>query len=471
VTTTANPRSEIGVAPSDELTTRVRGEIVTAEHPDFDAARQIYNAMVDRRPALIVRCRDVADIIAAVEHARSHDLPLAVRGGGHSAAGYSMIDDALVIDLSAINHVVVEPDRSRVQVGGGALWADVDHATSTFGMVVPSGVISTTGVAGLTLGGGTGHLTRALGLTCDSLLSVDLVTADGELIRASETERPELFWALRGGGGNFGVAVNFEFRLHPVGDVLGGPIFYDAGAARELLEHYRDVLAAAPEPLGAFFGFSQAPPLPMIPTEHHERPICFIAACWPGHADKGRDVLRPLLEHPAIIGDGLASMPMADLNAATDALAPHGLRNYWKGHFIPDLTPELIDVHATLGPTVPTPLSTVHLYPLGGAAGSIEPSQTAFNHRDAQFSTIIASLWDDPAEDDAAIGWVRDYWDALQTCEPTGGYVNFLAGDEGDAGVRTSYRDNYDRLAAIKLAYDPHNVFCHNANIIPAGHH
>lgn len=467
--TTTTPRAVLE-NPSllDELATQLRGDVLTHEHSEYDGARKVYNAMADRHPTCIVRCRDAADVIAAVAFSRSHGLPLAVRGGGHSAAGYSMIDDALVIDLSAINHVVVSPGHDRVSVGGGARWADVDHATVPFRRAVPSGVISTTGVAGLTLGGGTGHLTRSLGLTCDSLVAADLVTADGELVRASESERPELFWALRGGGGNFGIVVNFEFQLHPVAVVLGGPIFYDAGAAAELLTHYRDVLAAAPDELGAFFGFAQAPPLPMIPKERHGTPVCLIATCWSGSPDDGKSSLAPLLDHPAVIGDGLAMMTMAQLNCATDALAPNGMRNYWKAQFVDELTPELIDVHATFGPTMPTALSTMHLYPIDGAAGRIAPDATAFRHRAARFSTIIAALWDDPVEDDNAIAWVRDYWDALQACEPTSGYVNFLTGDEGDSAVRASYGDNYERLAAVKLAYDPRNVFCHNANIRPA---
>lgn len=466
--TTTTATNDLDRSALDELATQLRGDVLTRSDPEYDAARRVYNAMVDRHPACIVRCRDVADVIAAVRFARARGVPLAVRGGGHSAAGYSMVDDALVIDLQGIDHVVVSPDRTRVHVGGGCLWADVDHATSPFGRVVPSGVVSTTGVAGLTLGGGTGHLTRALGLTCDSLVAADMVTVDGELVRASESERPELFWALRGGGGNFGIVVDFEFRLHEVGPVLGGPIFYDVDAAEHLLAHFRDVLAAAPDELGAFFGFAQAPPLPMIPDDRHGTTVGLVAACWSGAPDDGRDVVAPLLDHPAVIGDGLATLSMAELDSATDALAPQGMRNYWKGQFIDDLTPDLIAVHAAFGPALPTPMSTMHLYPLGGAAGRVAPQATAFGHRDAGFSTVVAALWADPADDDAAIGWVRDYWGALHACAPTGGYVNFLTGDEAESAVLASYGQNHERLAAVKLAYDPLNTLCHNANIRPA---
>ena len=468
MTSTATIPAGVDPVDIDALRAVVRGSLVMPTDPEYDEARTVYNAMIDRRPAVICRCVDAADVIEAVRFARDEGLVLSVRGGGHSGPGYGVNDGGLVIDLSLLRHVLVDPRGERACVGGGATLADVDHATAPFGRAVPTGVISTTGIGGLTLGGGSGHLTRAFGLTCDSLIAADVVTADGQLVHASEKEHPELFWALRGGGGNFGVVVNFEFRLHSVGTVLGGPIVYDARAAGDLLALYRDFMRNAPTELGAFFGFHLAPPLPFLAEKHHGRPVCLVAACWPGEPDEGREVLRPLLELDAGLGNGVDTMPLAALNSATDALVPPGLHNYFRGHFIDDLTDDIIPVHAARGPSVPTVASAVHLYPIDGAAGRIAPDATAFSHRDARYSTVVAALWDDPADTNAYVGWVRDYWADLYAAAPRGGYVNFLSDDDGAEGIRASYRDNYERLAAVKLAYDPHNLFRMNQNIGPA---
>jgi FAD/FMN-containing dehydrogenase len=455
---------------TEALRAASRGPVVTPCDPEYDEMRTVYNAMIDRRPAVLCRCADAADVIEAVRFARDNGLVLSVRGGGHGIPGYAMNDGGLVVDLSAMRHVLVDPAAERALVDGGATWADVDHATAAFGRAVPAGVISTTGVGGLTLGGGTGHLTRAFGLTCDSLVAADVVTADGQLVRASEGSHPELFWALRGGGGNFGVVINFEFRLHPVGTVLGGPIFYSAHEAADLLAFYRDFMREAPTELGAFFGFHMAPPLPFLAPEHHGRPVCLVAVCWPGDPEEGREVLRPLRDLPASIGDGVDEMSLPALNSGTDALAPPGLHNYLRGQFIEDLTDELIAVHTAEahGLSVPTISSAVHLYPVDGAASTVASGDTAFSHRDARYSTVVAALWDDPRDTDANVRWVRNYWADLQGAAPRGGYVNFLADDDGAAGVRATYRDNYERLAAVKLAYDPNNVFRMNQNIEPA---
>ena len=333
----------------------------------------------------------------------------------------------------------------------GARWRDLDHR-----------------VGGLALGGGSGHLTRAFGLTCDSLIGADVVTADGQLVHASEHDHPELFWALRGGGGNFGVVISFEFRLHQVGTVLGGPIVYDARAAKELLGFYRDYMHEAPMDLGAFFGFHLAPPLPFVAEEHHGMPVCLIVVCWPGDVNEGREVIRPLLDLDSFVGSGVDAMPLATLNSASDALAPPGLHNYYRGHFIEDLTDDVIEVHARHGVTVPTVSSAVHLYPVDGAAAKVAPHDTAFSHREAHYSTAIAAIWEHPADSHRNVQWVREYWAALQAVAPGGGYVNFLADDQGTDDVRAAYRDNYERLAAVKLAYDPHNLFRMNQNIAPA---
>ena len=294
------------------------------------------------------------------------------------------------------------------------------------------------------------------------------MTADGQLVRASEHEHPELFWALRGGGGNFGVVVSFEFRLHRVGFVLGGPIVYDIGAAADLLRFYDDFMQQAPTELNAFFGFHIAPPLPFLDEKHHGSHVCLIVPCWPGDADEGRDVLAPLFEHDAVIGDGISAMPLATLNSASDALAPPGLHNYYRGHFVTELDDDLVAIHAKRGVTVPTVYSVVHLYPIDGAAAKVAPGDTAFSHRDARYSTAIAAIWDDTDDSDANVQWARDYWADLQAVAPGGGYVNFLADDDGVDGVRATYRSNLERLAAVKLAYDPLNLFRMNQNIEPA---
>ena len=461
-------RSTVDPGALDGLRAAVRGSVITAADPEYDIARGVFNAMIDRHPAVICRCVDAADVIASIRFARSAGMVLSVRGGGHSAPGHAVNDGGLVVDLSAMRHVLVDPSERRAIVGGGATLGDVDHATAPFDLAVPSGVVSTTGIGGLTLGGGSGHLTRALGLTCDSLVSADVVTADGQLLRASESEHPELFWALRGGGGNFGVVVSFEFRLHTVGTVLGGALVYAATAAADLLRFYDDFMQQAPTELGAFFGFAIAPPLPFLDEKHHGTHVCLIVPCWPGDPDEGRDLLRPLLQHDALIGTGVETLPLATLNSATDALAPPGLHNYYRGHFSDGLDDDLIAVHAKRGVTVPNVFSVVHLYPIDGAAAKVAPGDTAFSHRDARYSTAIAAIWDDTGNAEEHQRWARDYWADLQAVAPGGGYVNFLADDDGAEGVRTTYRGNLERLAAVKLAYDPHNVFRMNQNIQPA---
>jgi FAD/FMN-containing dehydrogenase len=452
----------------DQLERTIRGAVLSPEDEGYESARTVYNAMIDRRPAVIVRCADDADVIEAVRVARANHLPLAVRGGGHSAPGYAMVDDGLVIDLSALRHVIVDPIERRAIVGGGATWGDVDHATAPFGLAVPGGVVSTTGVGGLALGGGTGHLTRAYGLTCDSLVAATIVTADGQLVRASEDSHPELFWAVRGGGGNFGVVTSFEFSLHPAGTVLSAVIMYDIAGAAEAMRSYDDHLRQAPDQLGAFFAFGLGPAAPFVPTLYHDRPVAMVVACWPGDEQQGREEIRPLLEHGSVVGAEVASVPLATLNSAFDDSAPPGMRCHWRGHFVTELSDDVVEVHTAYGPTVPNATSAVHIYLIDGAAARIAPDATAFNRRDARYSTAVAAFWTDPVEDEAMVAWVREYWRALDEVAPNGGYVNFLADEDGEAGVRATYGSNYDRLAAVKAAYDSDNVFRLNQNIKPA---
>jgi hypothetical protein len=448
------------------LRERLRGGLIEPGGDGYDDARAVHNGMIDRRPAAIARCVDAADVIAAVDAAREHGMLVSVRGGGHNVNGFATNDDGLVIDLSRMRGVQVDPRRRTARVEGGATWGDLDHASNGFGLATTGGVVSTTGVGGLTLGGGIGHLTRAHGLSCDNLLSADVVTADGRFLTASRTEHPDLFWALRGGGGNFGVVTSLEFQLHPVGTVIGGPVFYQIGAAREALLLYRDLISTAPDQLGAFFGFHLAPPLPFLPTDRHGQPICVIVACYAGDHDTGREVVQPLLDFGPPVGHHLGPIPYPTLQSAFDPLYPPGLQHYWKAEFVKELTDQIIDVHLTYGPRVPHLSSAVHLYPIDGAAGRVAPGDTAFSYRDARFATVIAAMYPDPRDTPANLAWVREYHTALSAHSAGGAYVNFLM-EEGQKRIESTYRDNYPRLTKVKNAYDPANLFRMNQNIKP----
>ncbi len=444
----------------------IRGDLIAPDHPDYDAARKVYNAMIDKRPALVVRAADVADVIATVALAREHGLPLAVRGGGHNVAGLGSVDDGVVLDLSRMRGVRVDPERYTARVEGGATWGDVDHATHAFGLATPCGIISTTGVGGLTLGGGFGHLARQYGLAADNLLAADVVTADGRLLHASADEHPDLFWAIRGGGGNFGVVTSFEFRLHPASIVLGGPVIYPIEKSAEAMRFYREFMAQAPREVSAFFAFHLAPPAPFVPEHMHFQPVAMIIACYNGPLEEGEKVVRPLREFGPPLLDLLAPLPYPALNSMFDALLPPGLQHYWKADFVTGLTDDMIAIHEQYGPQVPTVPSGLHLYPLSGAIHDKRPDETAFSYRDAEFIHIMIAVDPDPAPMPAHIQWVRDYWSALHPLSAGGAYVNFLM-EEGEERIRTTYRGNYDRLRAIKTRYDPTNLFRVNQNIPP----
>jgi FAD/FMN-containing dehydrogenase len=461
-----NSKTPIDKAATEALAQSLRGTLVTPDHPDYDIARSVYNAMIDCRPAMVARCTDVADVMAGVNFARDHGLLLAIRGGGHNVAGLGTCDGGLVLDLSPMNDVRVEPASRTVRVGGGALWGDVDHATDAFGLAVPGGTISTTGVAGLTLGGGSGHLTRKYGLTIDNLLSADVVTADGRLVTASEKENPDLFWALRGGGGNFGVVTSFEFRAHPVHKIYCGPVFYPIDKTGEVLRFYREFIAEAPEEVGAFFGFHQGPPAPFIPAELQGVPMAAIIACYAGPEEKAEKALKPLQTQvkPAI--DVLHWATLAKLNAAFDGLLPSGMQHYWKAEFLTEINDAIIDVNVKHGPKVPSVNSLMHIYPTDGAASRVGKTDTAFSYREAKFSSVIVGVDSDPANNPERIKWVRDYWEDLHAQSAGGAYVNFLM-EEGDDRVAGSYRENFDRLQKIKAKYDPQNLFRRNQNIKP----
>ncbi|HEX7107065.1 MAG TPA: FAD-binding oxidoreductase [Acidothermaceae bacterium] len=450
----------------ETLREEIRGDIVTSADAEYDAARAVYNAMIDRRPAAVVRCVDVADVIAAVRHATDNGLRLAVRGGSHSVPGFGTVDDGVVVDLSALRNVRVDPRTATATVGGGATWGDFNHATYPFGLATTGGIISTTGVAGLTLGGGIGYLARSCGLSCDNLLEADVVTANGELVRANEDENADLFWALRGGGGNFGVVTTLKFRLHQVKDVYGGVMFYEAERSGDVLRFFRSHIADAPLAFGGFPAFQIAPPLPFIPENRHGEPFVVIVACWSGPLERGENVLKPFHDIAPVVAEMIGPMPYPALNSAFDALVPKGLQHYWKANFVTELTDEAISAHETFGPKVPYVSSTMHLYPINGAVHDVASDATAFAYRDANFAEVIAGMWLDPADNDANTKWVRDYYAATAPQSEEGGYVNFMSADD-QGRVRANYKANYARLVDVKRRYDPSNVFRLNQNIVP----
>jgi FAD/FMN-containing dehydrogenase len=455
-------------ATTDDLRQHVRGAVITSGDDGYDEARTVYNAMHDRRPVGVVRCADAADVIAAVAHARENGLDLAVRDGGHSVPGFGTCDDGLVIDLSPMRNVDVDPANKTARVGGGAVWGDLDHATHPFGLATTGGIISTTGVAGLTLGGGIGYLTRGCGLSIDNLLSATVVTADGRLITASDYQHEDLFWALRGGGGNFGVVTSLEFQLHPVDTIVGGPIFYEVDDAAAVMAFYRDFIATAPEELGMFFAFQIAPPLPFIPEQRQGDTLCALVCCWNGPADEAEVVLKPARDIAPIVAEHVGPMPYPALNSAFDGLVPKGLQHYWKADFVAQLTDDAIAAHVEHGPKVPVVNSTMHVYPINGAVHRVGADETAFGHRDMNFAAVIAGMWPDPADNEANTAWVRDYYAAIHPYSGSeGGYINFMADDDSDR-VEANYGRNYGRLAKVKAAYDPDNLFHLNQNIVPA---
>jgi hypothetical protein len=451
--------------PIEELRTQVRGDVIAPEDERYEEARHVYNAMIDRRPAVIVRAANAGDVMAAVDLAREHDLDLAVRGGGHSVPGFGTCD-GVVIDLAGMRGVRVDPAARTARAEGGATWGDFNAATYPFGLATTGGIISTTGVAGLTLGGGIGYLTRGCGLSLDNLVSADVVTADGRFVVASEREHPDLFWALRGGGGNFGVVTSLEFGLHPVKDVYGGPMFYELSEVENVLRFYREYIADAPEQLGAFPAFQIAPPLPFIPEDRHGDTFIAIVACWAGPIEEGEKVLKPFHDVAPVVAEHVGPMPYPALNAAFDGLLPAGLHHYWKANFVKELTDEAIAAHVEHGPDVPTVSSTMHIYPINGAAHRVASEDTAFAYRDANFATVIVGAWPEPNDTDANIAWVRRYYEATAPHSEEGGYVNFMSDDDQDR-IRANYRGNYDRLVQAKRTYDPGNLFHVNQNIAP----
>ncbi len=450
----------------EQFRQQVRGEVTSRGDAGYEQARKVYNGMIDKHPLLVLRARDAADVIAAVDYARENALELSVRGGGHSVPGFGTNDDGVVIDLSSMRGVRVDPKAGTARAEGGATWGDFNHATYPFGLATTGGVISSTGIAGLTLGGGIGYLTRRFGLSCDNLVSCDVVTADGAFQTASETENADLFWALRGGGGNFGVVTSFEYRLHPVKDVYGGPMFFELKHAADVLRFYRDFIRDAPEEFGGFPAFQIAPPLPFIPENRHGDTLCLFVACWSGPMDQGKKALEALHDVAPVVAEHVGPMPYPALNAAFDPLLPPGMQHYWKANFVKELTDEAIAAHLEHGPRVPAVTSTMHVYPINGACHRVGATATAFGHRDASFAAVIAGMWPDPADNEKNVEWVRDYYQAIAPHSEAAGYTNFAAGDDQDRAP-ANYGASYERLVQVKRKYDPGNLFHLNQNVKP----
>jgi FAD/FMN-containing dehydrogenase len=453
---------------ADQLQAAVRGRLIKRCDPDYDDSRKVYNAMIDKNPRLIAKCADVADVIACVNFARENKLLLAIRGGGHNAGGLGIADDALVIDLAPIKYTRVDPAGQTATVGGGCTWGDVDHATHAFGFAVPSGIISTTGVGGLTLGGGIGHLTRKCGLTIDNLLSADVVLANGKFARASADENPDLFWALRGGGGNFGVVTAFTFKLHKIDTVYGGPMLYELSETTDIMKWYRDFIVNAPDDLNGWFAFLTVPPGPPFPENLYLKKMCGIIWCCTAPQAHAEEMFKPIraFKEPAL--DFVGPLPHPALQSMFDPIYPPGLQWYWRADFVNELSDKAIEQHVRFGQELPTMHSTMHLYPINGAASRVGKNETAWNYRDANWAQVMVGVDPDPANRQKITKWTKDYFDALHPYSAGGAYVNFMM-DEGEERVKATYGGNYQQLAEIKAKYDPTNLFRVNQNIKPSG--
>ena len=445
-----------------------QGRLIDRDDPEYEAARAIYNAMIDRRPGLIAQCASVEDVRSVVRYARKHDILLAVRGGGHNGAGFGTCDDGIVLDLGGMDSVSVDPSARTATVGGGATLAQLDAATGEHGLATPSGIISTTGVGGITLGGGLGHMTRTFGLAIDNLLEAEVVLADGEVVRANASQNEDLFWALRGGGGNFGIVTEFTFRVHPVGTVIAGPTFWDVSQAEDVLRAYRDFMRTAPRQLNGFFLFASVPPGDPFPAELHFRKVCGVLWCYVGDEESAAAAMQPMLDatpEPLLHGPG--PMPHAMIQGAFDGVYPKGDQWYWRAEFFNEITDEAIPIHAKYGAAMPTWKSTMHMYPIDGAVHDVANDDTAWGYRDANFSAVFAGVDPDPANAEAIKAWAVEYNEALKPYGSGGAYLNMIM-DEGPERVRASFKGNYDKLARVKAEYDPSNLFRVNQNIPPA---
>ena len=460
-----------GTVEIEALRGAIGGTVVTPSDKGYDEARAVYNAMIDRHPAAVVTCDSVGDVVAAVNFAREHGLEVAVRGGGHNAAGLGVWDDALVIDLSGLRKVRVDAVAHTVEVGGGCTWAEVDRATGEYGMATPSGFLSSTGVGGLTLGGGIGYLTRRFGLTIDNLLSAEVVLADGSVVNTSATSLPDLYWGLRGGGGNFGVVTTFTFQCHEIGEggtIIGGPVLYDFADTASVMRWYRELLPALPEELSGWIGLVTVPPAPPFPEEIWGRKACIIVWCYTGPHEQADRILAPIREFGSPLMVGIGELPFPALQGAFDALYPAGLQWYWRADFFREISDRAIDVHVKFGAQLPTGHSTMHLYPIDGAAARVPDDATAFAYRDGGWAGVIVGVDPDPVNAKLLTDWAKHYWTELHPTSAGGAYVNFMM-DEGEDRIRSSYLGNFDRLTHVKARYDPSNFFHVNQNIPPDG--
>ena len=429
----------------------LHGQLLQPQDPDYHVARKVYNGMFDKYPAFIARCADVEDVIASVKFARENNLLLAIKGGGHNAAGLGVCDDGFVIDLSLLKEISIDPLGKTAFVQAGCTLGEIDRATHEFGLALPGGIVSTTGVSGLTLGGGLGYITRQFGLAIDNLLEAELVLADGSLVKASASQNPDLFWAIRGGGGNFGVVISFLFKLHPVHTVYGGPILWDISDSD----------------LNGFFAFLTVPPVASFPEHLHLKKMCGIVWCYTGPMEKADEVFKPIRNFKTPALDFAGPIPFPALQSMFDGLYPPGLQWYWKADFVNELSNEAVDLHIQHGMKLPTMHSSMHLYPINGAASLVAKDSTAWNFRDATWAEVIVGVDPDPAKRDVITKWAKDYWNALHPYSAGGAYINFMM-DEGETGIKTSYADNYDKLVRVKTKYDPDNLFRVNQNIKPA---
>ncbi len=448
-----------------ELGERLRGEMIDPETPGYDDQRAVYNAMIDKRPAVIARCVDQADVIAAVKYAAANGIDVAVRGGGHNGAGLGTVDGGLVIDLSPMRWTRVDADARTVTAGGGCKLGDIDHATHAFGLATPVGIISTTGV-GLVLGGGVGHLGRKYGLTIDNLVGADVVLADGSVVRASENENEDLLWALRGGGGNFGVVTSLTLRTHEQATAVFGPTIWPLERSAEILAWYREFLPAQPDDLSGFFAFLSVPPGPPFPEELHLKKVCAVVWCFTGDPADADAVLKPVRELEPIL-DGLMAVPVPAMNSAFDGVYPPGDQWYWRGDYVAEIPDAAIEQHVAFAERMPTWKSTMHLYPVDGAGARVANDATPWAYRDAKWASVFAGVDPDPANAEAIKQWTIDYFEALHPYSMGGSYVNFMM-EEGQERVQATYGANYERLARIKTKYDPDNLFHVNQNIRPA---
>lgn len=442
------------------------GILLQQQDEAYSEARKVYNGMIDKHPLMIVKCANQEDVVRCVNFARDHNIALAIRGGGHNAGGLGLCDDGLVIDMSQMKEIDINLAERKVKVQAGCLLKELDSATHEAGMAVPSGIFGTTGVAGLTLGGGLGHLTRHHGLSIDNLLEVEMILANGNFVKASATENADLFWAIRGGGGNFGVVLSFVFKMVPVQNVYGGPMLWHIEESEERMQWYHDFISKAPDSINGFFAFLTVPPFEPFPEHLHLKKMCGIVWCYSGDQNKAEEIFKPIRSSKTPALDFVGSLPLPALQTMFDGLYPPGLQWYWKADFVNDLSGEAIKLHAKYGKDLPTPLSTMHMYPINGAASRVKKTDTAWNYRGSNYAVVIVGIDEDAANRAKITNWAKAYWNALHPYTAGGGYVNFMM-DEGEDSVKATYGNNYQRLREIKTKYDPGNLFRVNQNIRP----